>query len=245
MAPALTSFVVQRGAGGLAPGSDVLSYETKTSTGVVVDVVVMRVKEVLREVLTSIQDLGDDALYARLRQIETHLFSISQELNCRRALAVRAFDYTRFAVLYVDDEQKSLKCFARQYGKTFRVMTAESAADALKLLKQSGDEIGIVMTDLRMPGANGRWLLDKIRHSHPWLVRILVSTFPSSPDLAAAIEAANAGDIYTFVTMPWDPGAIEHLLRRALEYFTLGRAVEKVAEGLTSGPLLDDSFRSA
>jgi two-component system probable response regulator PhcQ len=193
----------------------------------------MGVKDVLGEVIASIQQLGDGTLYSRAREAESQLLMASEELGCQRALAQGSFDYDRFAVLYVDDEQKSLKCFARQYGRTFRIITASNAADALKILKQSGDEIGIVMSDLRMPGRNGRWLLDRVRQSHPLPVRILVSTFPSSSELESAVEAANTGDIYTYVPTPWDPSLMEHLLRRAMEYFALGREQLRIATVLS------------
>ena len=38
------------------------------------------------------------------------------------------YDYKRFAILYVDDEEKSLKYFDRAFGSRFRILTATSAA---------------------------------------------------------------------------------------------------------------------
>ena len=67
----------------------------------------------------------------------------------------------KFAILYVDDEEKSLKYFARAFEDQFRILTATNAQDGLKLLEQHGDEIGMLMTDQRMPGEKGVWLLEK------------------------------------------------------------------------------------
>ena len=65
------------------------------------------------------------------------------------------YDYKRFAILYVDDEEKSLKYFTRAFEDQFRIFTAANAQDGLKLLEEHKDEIGLLMTDQRMPGEKG------------------------------------------------------------------------------------------
>ena len=67
------------------------------------------------------------------------------------------YDYKKFAVLYVDDEEKSLKYFARAFEEQFRILTAVNAQEGLKLIEQHGDGIGVLMTDQRMPGEKGVW----------------------------------------------------------------------------------------
>ena len=62
------------------------------------------------------------------------------------------YDYKKFAVLYVDDEEKALVAFERAFGDSFRTYTAANAQDGLKILQEQGDDIGILMTDQRMPG---------------------------------------------------------------------------------------------
>src|SRR2546429_593956 len=56
------------------------------------------------------------------------------------------YDYKKFAILYVDDEEKSLKYFARAFEDHFRILTAANAQDGLKLLEEHKDEIGLLMT---------------------------------------------------------------------------------------------------
>ena len=65
------------------------------------------------------------------------------------------YDYKKFAILYVDDEEKSLKYFARAFEDQFRIFTAANAQDGLKILEAHQDEIGLLMTDQRMPGEQG------------------------------------------------------------------------------------------
>src|SRR3989442_9198548 len=130
------------------------------------------------------------------------------------------YDYKNIAVLYVDDEEKSLKYFARAFEDQFRILTAPNAQEGLKLLEAHKDEIGLLMTDQRMPGEKGIWLLEKARQLRPRIVRILATAFA---DMEAAIAAVNTGAIYKYVTKPWDPPQLENTLKRGLEFFMVQR----------------------
>jgi two-component system probable response regulator PhcQ len=126
------------------------------------------------------------------------------------------YDYRKYAVLYVDDEEKSLKYFALAFGEQFRILTAPTAQQGLLLLEQHKDEIGLLMTDQRMPGEKGVWLLEKARQLRPRIVRILVTAYA---DMDAAVAAVNSGAIYKYISKPWDPPQLEITLMRALEFF--------------------------
>ncbi len=126
------------------------------------------------------------------------------------------YDYKKFAVLYVDDEEKALVAFERAFGDSFRTYTAANAQDGLKILQEQGDDIGILMTDQRMPGEKGVWLLERARQLRPRILRILVTAFT---DMDAAIEAVNSGAIYKYVSKPWDPAQLELNLKQGLEFF--------------------------
>src|SRR6266567_8103101 len=126
------------------------------------------------------------------------------------------YDYKKFAVLYVDDEEKSLKYFTRAFEDQFRILTATNAQDGLKILEEHLDEIALLMTDQRMPGEKGVWLLEKARQLRPRTIRILATAYA---DMDAAIAAVNTGAIYKYVTKPWDPPQLENTLKRGLEFF--------------------------
>src|SRR5580765_7519924 len=130
------------------------------------------------------------------------------------------YDYKKHAILYVDDEEKSLKYFHRAFQDQFRILTAANAQDGLKLLEEHKDEIGLLMTDQRMPGEKGVWLLEKARQLRPRIIRILATAFA---DMEAAIAAVNTGAIYKYVTKPWDPPQLENTLKRGLEFFMVQR----------------------
>jgi two-component system, probable response regulator PhcQ len=126
------------------------------------------------------------------------------------------YDYKKFAVLYVDDEEMSLTAFARAFSDRFRIFTAANAQDGLHLLEQHKDEIGLLMTDQRMPGEKGVWLLERARRLRPRIIRVLVTAYA---DMDAAIAAVNSGAIYKYVTKPWDPPQLEETLKHGLEFF--------------------------
>jgi two-component system probable response regulator PhcQ len=126
------------------------------------------------------------------------------------------YDYKKFAILYVDDEEKSLVNFKRAFGDEFRVLTAANASEASRLVQTHLTEIGVLMTDQRMPGEKGVWLLERVRQTRPQIIRILVTAYA---DMDAAIAAVNSGAIYKYVAKPWEPAELELTLRQALEFF--------------------------
>lgn len=130
------------------------------------------------------------------------------------------YDYKKFAILYVDDEEKSLKYFTRAFEDQFRIFTASSAQEAWEIFQKHQDDIGILMSDQRMPGEKGVWLLEKARLLRPRSIRILVTAYA---DMDAAIAAVNTGAIYKYVTKPWDPPQLESTLKRGLEFFIVQR----------------------
>ncbi len=130
------------------------------------------------------------------------------------------YDYKKFAVLYVDDEEKSLKYFTRAFSEKFRVFTAIDAQEGFKIFEEHKDEIAIFFTDQRMPGEKGVQLLERVRKIRPSVIRILVTAYT---DAEVAIDAVNNGSIYKYVSKPWDIPELGVTLRRAVEFFLIQR----------------------
>src|SRR5437667_3631542 len=126
------------------------------------------------------------------------------------------YDYKKHPILYVHDEEKSLKYFTRAFEEQFQILTAANAQDGLKLLEAHKDDIGLLMTDQRMPGEKGIWLLEKARQLRPRIIRILATAYS---DMDAAIAAVNTGAIYKYVTKPGDQPLLENTIKRGLEFF--------------------------
>lgn len=126
---------------------------------------------------------------------------------------------TSYAVLYVDDEEKALKYFRRAVAEeAMPVHTASSVPEALSLLESYGSEIGVLVTDQRMPGQTGVDLLRRVREDWPDIVRLLTTAYS---DLDEAIEAVNRGEIFRYITKPWDIRQLRAELHQAMEVHQL------------------------
>jgi signal transduction histidine kinase len=123
---------------------------------------------------------------------------------------------TRHTLLVVDDEPDVVKSVRDLLRLEYKVLTATSAAEGLKLMEQ--EEVHIVMTDQRMPGTSGVEFLRNIRGDYPEAVRLL---FTGYADIRAVIDAINAGNVYRYITKPWDPDELQTIIREAGERFDL------------------------
>ena len=132
----------------------------------------------------------------------------------------RGYDYQSYAILYVDDEEKSLKYFHRVFDKDFTVLTASSASQAWDILERDQAQVGVLIVDQRMPRETGVELLGRVRRCQPNMVRILTTAYS---DLDAAIEGVNSGAIFRYVTKPWDVRDLRGVLLRAMEFFLVQR----------------------
>jgi len=126
------------------------------------------------------------------------------------------YDYKKYFILYVDDEEKSLKYFRETFSEKFSILTASNAEEGFRILKDHQDQTAILITDQRMPGEKGIQLLEKTRQLNPRILRILVTAYS---DLETAIESVNTGAIYKYITKPWDVPQLEVTLKRGVEFF--------------------------
>ena len=131
-----------------------------------------------------------------------------------------SYDYKRHAILFVDDEANSRKYFKRLFGRDFRILEAEDGVEALRVFNENSDDIGIIVTDQRMPNETGVGFLSKIADAHPGVIKILSTAYS---DIDAAIGSVNKGGIFRYITKPWDIPELEITLRRAMEFFILRR----------------------
>src|SRR5438128_43112 len=117
-------------------------------------------------------------------------------------------------ILIVDDESEILFSLRALLRRDFEVYTAESGAQALEVLHQH--QVHVIMTDQRMPNMTGVELLSRARGESPEAIRII---FTGYADLKAVIEAINRGEIYRYLTKPWDPDDLCLVLREACEHY--------------------------
>ncbi len=128
--------------------------------------------------------------------------------------------YQRYAILFVDDEANTRKFFRRLFAETFRILEAEDGVQALEVFRAHAHEIGIIVTDQRMPNQSGVAFLSKISKEHPDIIKILSTAYS---DIDAAIGAVNDGGVFRYVTKPWDVRQLELGLRQAMDFFIVKR----------------------
>jgi DNA-binding NtrC family response regulator len=123
-------------------------------------------------------------------------------------------------ILLVDDEPEILFSLRGLLRKEFELYTAESGAEALDILRRH--PVHVIMTDQRMPQMTGVELLRQARGDCPEAIRIV---FTGYADIKAVIDAINQGQIYRYLTKPWDPDELLTVLREACDHY------DRVAEG--------------
>lgn len=120
-------------------------------------------------------------------------------------------------ILVVDDEPDNLDLLYRTFRRDFNVLKADSGINALKILASEG-EVAVIISDQRMPEMKGTEFLSKTVPQFPNTVRIILTGFTDIEDL---VEAINAGQVYKYITKPWDPGELKAVVQRAAETYDL------------------------
>ena len=106
-------------------------------------------------------------------------------------------------VLYIDDEPHNLLSFKASFRREFCVFTAESAEEGRKILEKI--EIHVILSDQRMPGMSGIEFFESILETFPAPIRILITGYT---DINAVIDAINRGQVYKYLTKPWNENDI-------------------------------------
>src|ERR1035437_2655893 len=109
------------------------------------------------------------------------------------SVAMDNFEHGLATILYVDDEEMARKYFARSVGADYEVLTAADADTAIRTLQDKDKQVGILVTDYRMPGRDGGDLLRQIEREFPYVVRILVTAYA---DREVLLDTVNSGEIF-------------------------------------------------
>lgn len=120
----------------------------------------------------------------------------------------------KIPILIVDDEEEILHSLRGLLRLEFEVYAAQSGPKALQILEQH--PIQIVLSDQRMPEMAGVELLSQARGERPGVVRVL---FTGYADVRAVIDAINKGQIFRYLTKPWNPEDLLTVLREASDEY--------------------------
>lgn len=138
-------------------------------------------------------------------------------------------------MLVVDDEPDNLDLLYRTFRREFHVLKAESGARALEILHAEG-EVAVIISDQRMPEMKGTEFLSRTVPEFPDTVRIILTGFTDVEDL---VEAINSGQVYKYITKPWDPDELKVVVHRAAEtYEVLKQRTEELCRSQAQTSLL-------
>ena len=137
------------------------------------------------------------------------------EQICRQMMSLE--QPKKAKMLVVDDELDNLDLLYRTFRRDFQVFKADSGAQALEVLATQG-EVAVIISDQRMPEMKGTEFLSKTVPQFPDTMRIILTGFTDIEDL---VEAINSGQVYKYITKPWDAGELKALVQRAAETYDL------------------------
>ena len=144
-------------------------------------------------------------------------------------------------ILVVDDEPDNLDLLYRTFRRDFQVLKADSGTNALQVLAKEG-EVAVIISDQRMPEMKGTEFLSKTLPQFPDTVRIILTGFTDIEDL---VDAINAGQVYRYITKPWDPEELKGVVQRAAEtYDLLKQRTEELYRANSHMALLSSSLQA-
>ncbi|WP_293150474.1 MULTISPECIES: SpoIIE family protein phosphatase [unclassified Microcoleus] len=124
-------------------------------------------------------------------------------------------DGSKLKLMVVDDEPDNLDLLYRTFRRDFQVYKADSALSALEVLDEQG-EMAVIISDQRMPEMNGTEFLGKTVERFPDTIRILLTGYTDVEDL---VEAINAGQVFKYITKPWNPEELKSVINQASETY--------------------------
>jgi putative nucleotidyltransferase with HDIG domain len=136
-------------------------------------------------------------------------------------------DPSAHSVLVVDDENAVRELMTRwlQSGG-YHVATAASAEDAIGLMDQA--PTAVALCDIRLPGRNGLWLADRIRHGYPETAVIMAT---GVHDVAPAVESLRQG-VVDYLTKPFGRDRLREAVWRGMEWHAAARMSRRRRETL-------------
>ena len=110
-----------------------------------------------------------------------------------------------FTILVVDDEPQITRALAALIAAADRrVLTSNDPAAALALLDH--EPVDLVLTDRRMPRMSGHEFVEAVHRRQPGVPCAMLT---GDPSLDSAMEALNRGQVFRYLTKPWDPADLE------------------------------------
>jgi DNA-binding NtrC family response regulator len=141
----------------------------------------------------------------------------------------------KISILIVDDEESVRDSLLNWFVEDgYLVECAENASKALIMI-ESG-EYDIILADIKMPGMDGLEMMRRIKQIRPDSIVIVMTAFAT---VDTAVKALKDG-AFDYVTKPFDPDDLSHLIRNASRQITLTEENENLKKKVISLEQIDD-----
>jgi DNA-binding NtrC family response regulator len=141
----------------------------------------------------------------------------------------------KISILIVDDEESVRDSLFNWFIEDgYRVECAENAKKALSMLES--DNFDIILADIKMPGMDGLEMLKRIKSLRKESIVIMMTAFAT---VDTAVQALKDG-AFDYVTKPFDPDDLSHLIRNASKQISLLEENEILKEKVVSLENVED-----
>jgi DNA-binding NtrC family response regulator len=124
---------------------------------------------------------------------------------------------TEHTVVIVDDEPNVLNALGRLLrGENYTLSTTTNPTDVVDLVRRT--PVSLIISDYEMPELNGIELLKTVKAISPETIRIILT---GKADMQATVQAINEGEVFRFITKPWDDEDLKITVRHALMQYDL------------------------
>lgn len=117
-------------------------------------------------------------------------------------------------VLYLDDESHNLTAFRAAFRRDFHVHVTTEPTEAVRILREQ--PIEVIISDQKMPALSGVEFFELIMPDYPDPIRMLLT---GHADIDAVIDAINKGQIYKYISKPWNEVELKTLVEEAAALF--------------------------
>ncbi|WP_131668983.1 response regulator [Psychrobacter pygoscelis] len=115
-------------------------------------------------------------------------------------------------IAFIDDEQRILRSLKMHFRQTHDVFTTTDPDELVSYVRDN--DVKVVISDQRMPDKQGTEVLREVKDASPNTIRILLTGYA---DLNAVIDSVNEGEIYRYITKPWQNDELKRVVNKATE----------------------------
>ncbi len=148
-------------------------------------------------------------------------------------------DQLDYKLLIVDDEVAITKSLARHFRGKYTVFTVNSATEAIEVMEEHNAQV--IISDQRMPGLTGVDFFNIIKDKYPDALRLIITGYS---DIEAVVGAINEGQVFRYITKPWNPKELDSTIREAFDKYELTTKNRKLMKTLQdTNKLLEEKVK--